>query len=191
MIAGSNKFIFPNAVNVVCGSFIYLTQTSSQIAIDTTGNSAFSDLVWTSTFWSKLNEFQNYRLYFKALNNFTSYFNSFELSHSYSTIGTFNIMLSFSGSAQVLTQQVLVTDCKLNLPVTNIILIIIKLFTFDLAKFVSLNSLNSGNTVDKTINSTVLVYSTSLTDVVSIDYGDNQSETFQINSGKQLIRNLV
>lgn len=100
-------------------------------------------------------------------------------------------MLSFSGSAQVLTQQVVVTDCKLNLPVTNIILIIIKLFTFNLAKFVSLNSLNSGNTVDKTINSTVLVYSTSLTDVVSIDYGDNQSETFQINSGKQLIRNLV
>lgn len=45
-------------------------------------------------------------------------------------------------------------------------------------------SSNSGNTWDKTINTTLYLYSSSKNDTIVIDYGDNRTETIQLTSRK-------
>ena len=112
---GINTFYFPNAVNVSQGNFLILTQTTGKIALDKTGTASFSDLVWSSTTqWTKLAEFSNWRFYLTALTNFSSYKNSFSLMHTYSSIGIYNLSISFASSpSNIFQQTVNITDCKI------------------------------------------------------------------------------
>ena len=81
---GYNSIILPQPVTVPKGSYLVLTQNTGRIAIDTSGNATYSDLVWnTTTQWTKLAEFYNWRFYLTTLNNFTSYQTTFNIKHAY------------------------------------------------------------------------------------------------------------
>jgi hypothetical protein len=111
--SGNNTLLLPQAVLVNKGNFIILTQISGQVAIDSTGNASYSDLVWISqTQWTKLNPNSNWRFYFATINNFTSYFNTFKISHTYSNIGLYNLSFVFLSSNQIFSQIINITDCK-------------------------------------------------------------------------------
>lgn len=111
--SGNNTLLLPQAVLVNKGNFIILTQISGQVAIDSTGNASYSDLVWISqTQWTKLNPNSNWRFYFTTINNFTSYRNTFNISHTYSNIGLYNLSFVFLSSNQIFSQIINVTDCK-------------------------------------------------------------------------------
>lgn len=112
IVQGYNKFIFDQPLYVYKGSFLYLTQTSGKIAIDTSNTIDYSDLVWQNTIYSKFNEFQNWRFYLNALNNYTFYLNQLNLIHTYSNIGIYNIIIRFTGSSYSLIHTVNVTDSK-------------------------------------------------------------------------------
>ena len=110
---GYNKLILPQPLVVYRGNYIYLTQTTGKIAIDQTGNSTYSDLVWNSTTkWTKLSEFSNWRFYLNALTNFSSYESKLNVIHSYSNIGVYTLNITFPSSNKTFTQIVNVTDCK-------------------------------------------------------------------------------
>ena len=106
---------FPQPVTVEKGQFLVLTQTTGKVAIDTTSNLSISDMTWNSVIWSKLNAVTNQRFYLTTLNNFSSYLNTLSITHSYSTIGLYNITLTFNSSNQVFIQTVNVTDRKFNI----------------------------------------------------------------------------
>ena len=106
---------FPQPVTVEKGQFLVLTQNTGIVAIDTTSNLSISDMAWNSVIWSKLNAVTNQRFYLTTLNNFSSYLNTLSISHSYSTIGLYNITLTFNSSNQVFIQTVNVTDRKFNI----------------------------------------------------------------------------
>ena len=108
---GINTFYFPNAVNVSQGNFLILTQTTGKIALDTTGTASFSDLVWSSTTqWTRLPGLLKSRFYLTPLTNFSSYITSFSFSHTYKTIGLYNILITFSSGNQLFQQIVNITD---------------------------------------------------------------------------------
>jgi hypothetical protein len=110
---GYNKIILPQPVEVNKGHFILLTQNSGRIAIDTTGNSSYSDLVWNSTTqWTKLAEFSNWRFFLTTINNFTSYQNTLNIIHSYANIGLYNLTIIFPSSNLSFQQIVNITDCN-------------------------------------------------------------------------------
>ena len=112
---GFNNLLLSQTVNVERGEFLMLTQNTGIVAIDTTGTASFSDLVWSSTTqWTKLAEFSNWRFYLTALTNFSSYKNSFSLMHTYSSIGIYNLSISFASSpSNIFQQTVNITDCKI------------------------------------------------------------------------------
>ena len=112
---------FPQPVTVEKGQFLVLTQNTGKVAIDTTSNQSISDMAWNSVIWSKLNAVTNQRFYLTTLNNFSSYLNTLNITHSYSTIGLYNITLTFNSSNQVFIQTVNVTDRKLNIRLNIII----------------------------------------------------------------------
>ena len=112
---------FPQPVTVEKGQFLVLTQNTGIVAIDTTSNLSISDMAWNSVIWSKLNAVTNQRFYLTTLNNFSSYLNTLSISHSYSTIGLYNITLTFNSSNQVFIQTVNVTDRKFNIRLNIII----------------------------------------------------------------------
>lgn len=112
---------FPQPVTVEKGQFLVLTQNTGKVAIDTTSNLSISDMAWNSVIWSKLNAVTNQRFYLTTLNNFSSYLNTLSISHSYSTIGLYNITLTFNSSNQVFIQTVNVTDRKFNIRLNIII----------------------------------------------------------------------
>ena len=110
---GYNKIILPQPVEVNEGYFILLTQNTGRIAIDTTGNASYSDLVWNlTTQWTKLAEFSNWRFYLTTINNFTSYQNTLNIIHSYANIGLYTLSLTFLSSNISYQQTVNITDCK-------------------------------------------------------------------------------
>ena len=112
IILGYNNILLPQPVNVTKGNFLMLTQTTGKVAIDTTGNATYSDLAFKSSVWSKLSSIQNWRFYLTALNNFSSYQTYFSLTHTYKSIGIYNVTLTFSSSNETFTQSVNITDCK-------------------------------------------------------------------------------
>ena len=70
---GYNNLILPQPVLVYRGNFVLLTQRTGRIAIDTTNTAIYSDLVWnTTTQWTKLAEFYNWRFYFTPIYNLIS-----------------------------------------------------------------------------------------------------------------------
>lgn len=113
VVSGYNKLYLTNPINVFRGSFIYLTQLTGKIAIDQTGNSTYSDLAWNNvTFWSKLNEFSNWRFYLSAINGFSSYQTNINIVHQYLNTGLYTISISFLSSDQLFQQLINITDCK-------------------------------------------------------------------------------
>jgi hypothetical protein len=110
---GYNNIILPQPVTVYRGNFIVLTQNTAKIAIDTTGNASYSDLVWnTTTQWTKLAEFSNMRFYLTPLTNFSSYQTLFNIMHTYKNIGLYNLAITFASSNETFNQIVNITDCK-------------------------------------------------------------------------------
>lgn len=112
MKAGFNTFILPQSYLVTKGQFVYVTQSIGVIAVDQSGNATYSDLVWQTSIWSKLTEFSNWRIFFNTLSNFTTYQSSFNLVHSYSSIGLYTLSILIRSSNQLFQKQVNITDCK-------------------------------------------------------------------------------
>ena len=109
---GYNRIILPQPVLILKGFFIILTQNTGKVAIDTFGNASYSDLVWnTTTQWTKLAEFSNWRFYLTTLNNFSSYQNTFNILHAYKNIGLYTLSITFTSSNQTYQHTVNITDC--------------------------------------------------------------------------------
>lgn len=116
---GYNKIILPQPLLVKRGQFILLKQLTGRIAIDTTINSTYSDLVWnTTTQWTKLAEFLNWRFYLNPITNYTTYQTIFNIIHSYSNIGIYTLTLNFTSSNQLYQQIVNITDCNFYFKIT-------------------------------------------------------------------------
>ena len=110
---GNNTILLPAPVTVNQGNYIFLTQLTGKVAVDITGTANVSDLVWnTTTQWTKLAEFFNWRFYLTTINNFTSYQNTLNVLHSYSNIGLYTLSLTFLSSNKIFQQIVNITDCK-------------------------------------------------------------------------------
>ena len=122
---GYNNLVLPQPVQVSKGYFIQLIQVTGIVSIDISGNASVSDLVWnTTTQWTQLAEFSNWRFYLTTINNFTSYVNSFSIQHKYANIGLYSLSLTFLSSNLTFQQLVNITDCKiLYLLILTIILI--------------------------------------------------------------------
>ena len=111
---GKNEINFPQPIKVDRGQFVYLTQLDGQLAIDYSGNATFSDLVWNvTTKWTKLSEYSNWKFYFNARTNFTSYQNYFYLSHTYLNVGIYPLSIIFETSGQIISKIINVTDCMI------------------------------------------------------------------------------
>ena len=109
---GNNTLLLPAPVTVNQGNYILLTQGTGKIAVDISGNATYSDLVWnTTTQWTKLAEFSNWRFYLTTINNFTSYTNTLNVLHSYANIGLYTLSLTFLSSNKTFQQIVNITDC--------------------------------------------------------------------------------
>ena len=93
------------------GSFVSIQQVSGKVAIYQSNND-YSDLVWQSTAWAKLNPKSNWRFYLNTFNNFSSYQNTINVVYPYQSIGLYTISLTFASSGQVFQQTVNITDCK-------------------------------------------------------------------------------
>ena len=109
---GINWIYLPQPVTVYRGYFLKMTQNTGRVAIDSTGNASYTDLAWQSNIWNRLSSNSNWRFYLMALTNFTSYFTTFNLLHSYKNIGLYNVTLNFLSSNVSFTQTVNITDCK-------------------------------------------------------------------------------
>jgi hypothetical protein len=110
---GFNKLILDQPLPVYRGYFILLEQKSALIAIDVLNNATYSDLVWNSTTrWTKLAEYLNWRFYLNAMTNFTIYETKLNIVHSYNKIGVYRLSLYFPSSNKTFEQMINVTDCN-------------------------------------------------------------------------------
>jgi hypothetical protein len=110
--AGLNIINLSAPASVYQGSLVFLNQITGRIAINTTGNAKYSDLVGQTASWSQLNSFANYMLYLNTLfySNFST--SIFSITHQYSVIGLYNLMISLSSINQSYNQVVNITDSK-------------------------------------------------------------------------------
>ena len=88
-----------------------LIQNTGKVAIDKNGNATYSDLTWNTPLWRKLNPNSNLRFYLNAITKFSSYQTALTLSHSYKSIGLYELSIFFTSSNQTYNQIVNVTDC--------------------------------------------------------------------------------
>ena len=109
---GVNYLYLPQSYTVNKSNFITITQITGKVAIDTTGTAAYSDMSLGSVIWNQLSADSNWRLYLKALTNFSCYTSTFSISHTYKSIGLYNITLTLSSSNDTFQQTVNITDCK-------------------------------------------------------------------------------
>lgn len=123
IVPGYNKFLLSWPMSINRGMFVYLIQTSGQVAIDTTTNSSYSDMVLNNGAYYKLNDLTNVRLYLNAITNFTTYTGRFNLVHTYSSFGLYNLKISFESSNDVLYHSFNVTQCKFKIRLFQIIFI--------------------------------------------------------------------
>lgn len=112
IIAGYNKLTFTDPIMVTKGSFVYLTQTTGRIGIDTNSNPAYSDMVLDNGAYSKLNYFSNWRLYFSPIVSFSSYQANINLLHRYPEIGLYDISITFLSSMAVFKHTVQISRCS-------------------------------------------------------------------------------
>lgn len=109
---GRNQILLPAPMPVYKGNFVYLTQNSGKLAIDSSNAATYSDLSWQSTIWLPLKENLNWRFYLNAITNFTSYETNFRIVRPYKSIGLYNLSINFLSSNQSFTQTVNITDCN-------------------------------------------------------------------------------
>ena len=94
---GYNKFLLSQPMNIQRGYFILLQQVDGKLAVDTSGNATYSDMVLSidGTSVSKMNTILNHRFYFNALNRFDNYyFANFNVAHSYLNVGYYLMKIS-------------------------------------------------------------------------------------------------
>lgn len=108
--AGYNRLFLIQQVRVYKGSLIRLIQTTGRIAMDQSNNFTYSDLIWQTYAWLKLNTNSNWRFLLNPMNDFSVYQNYFNLNHKYSSTGLYTVKISFSGL--IYQQNVSITDCK-------------------------------------------------------------------------------
>ena len=103
--------IYLNApIDIKMGYFIILTQTTALVAIDSTGNSLFSDMFSANNIFMNLNINLNWRFYFNALTNISSYQVTVNIKHSYSNSGLYKLTMNFSNSSFAYNQNIDIND---------------------------------------------------------------------------------
>ena len=108
---GKNEIKLPFPVLVKKGYFVYLTQNSGKLSIDTSGNSDYSDLEWKSNTWLSINKKSKWRIYLTPVINFTSYQSKLNIVRSYKEVGIYNLSITFLSSNQRFIYSVNITDC--------------------------------------------------------------------------------
>ncbi len=113
--SGYNKIYLNQSYPVSRGNLVGLTQMNATIAIDTSGNTSFSDFNIDNIatgIYSQLNNLINYQFYLNALINFTSYQSNFAITHSYKNASLYNMSITFLNSNLTYYQAINVTDSK-------------------------------------------------------------------------------
>jgi len=114
---GKNILNLPQPVLVSKGSLVKVFQNSSIIAVDSSGNSNYSDMYFRSELLHKLNPTSNWRFYFLAVNNFTSYNINFNITHQYLDAGEYSLDFLFINSNQSYNFSIFITQCKFKLSI--------------------------------------------------------------------------
>lgn len=112
VVAGYNKLMLSQSVQVYRGNLILLVQGTGRVALDQTG-ALYSDLQWSTSYGSKLKENSNWRFYLDTFTDFTSYQQTFDISYTYSNIGFYNFSLSFVNSTVFYQQFIYINESKL------------------------------------------------------------------------------
>lgn len=108
---GENEIYLSDPLLLERGQFIFLTQITGRIAIDTTTNNSYSDLFWNSaTKWTKLALSSNWRFYLKPIITFKSYTSVLRISHRYNNIGIYNISFTFLNTGETIKDTINITD---------------------------------------------------------------------------------
>lgn len=107
---GYNMIYLNAPIDIKMGYFIILTQTTALVAIDSTGNSLFSDMFSANNVYMNLNINLNWRFYFNALTNISSYQVTVNIIHSYSNSGLYKLTMNFSNSSFAYSQNIDIND---------------------------------------------------------------------------------
>ena len=107
---GYNMIYLNTPIDIKMGYFIILTQTTALVAIDSTGNSLFSDMFSANNVYMNLNINLNWRFYFNALTNISSYQVTVNIKHSYSNSGLYKLTMNFSNSSFAYNQNIDIND---------------------------------------------------------------------------------
>ena len=107
---GYNMIYLNAPIDIKMGYFIILTQTTALVAIDSTGNSLFSDMFSANNIFMNLNINLNWRFYFNALTNISSYQVTVNIKHSYSNSGLYKLTMNFSNSSFAYNQNIDIND---------------------------------------------------------------------------------
>lgn len=111
---GYNKLLLSQPLQIQRGYFILLEQINGKIAIDTSGNATYSDMIlsYDESSVSRINTVFNYRFYFNTINPYISYQSNLNLVHSYQNTGSYLITIIFSSSIQIFYKILNISDCK-------------------------------------------------------------------------------
>jgi len=109
---GFNTLSLSTHVSVGQGNLVLIKQITGKIAICTTGNATYSDLVGQTLSWLQLNQSQKNRFYFNPLFTNSMYAGLFSISHQYTAIGLYTVSITFATSSQSYVQVVNITDCR-------------------------------------------------------------------------------
>lgn len=102
---GFNKITLDSSKQVKKGSMaiLYLSSSSPDIYIDTSGKANYSDYTLSSSRLQKLNSSFNYRLDLNCLIEQTYYLYSFDLWHQYDETKNYNVSFKFFSQSLEIT----------------------------------------------------------------------------------------
>jgi len=113
--SGYNKIYLNQSYPVSRGNLVKLTQLGANLAIDTSGNTTFSDFNIDNInigVLSRLNNLINYQFYLNALTNFTSYQSNFAVTRSFKNASLYNMSITFLSSNLTYYQTININDSK-------------------------------------------------------------------------------
>lgn len=110
---GYNQLVLPQNVQVYEGNFLFLTQLSGRVAVDTSGSAMYSDLQLQSSFWSKLNLLSNWRFYLNPITDNSFYLATISLSYKYPNIGSYLVSVLDSNSNLLFKDTISLSSCKI------------------------------------------------------------------------------
>jgi hypothetical protein len=113
ILLGYNVLTLTESVTVPCGSFVILNQLTGKIGIDTSGNASFSDMVYMYSSYYNLTRLSNWRLYLNAIVTLFNYKSTFNVIHKYSSIGTYNLNISYATGQNSIQYTVDITQGKI------------------------------------------------------------------------------